>query len=90
MAVGDRRPERRLERLSLRAVRSIALAALTVGCVVLGPSPTFLAALERLYAVAMLDGCERRRSADLVTRAWAGPHAPRPRRPRSSRPHTPR
>lgn len=62
--------------------RGVALAALTVACVVAGPAPQFTAALERLYAVAVVD--ERRSDRGL---GGARPHrGPSGRRPRPVRP----
>ncbi len=74
-----------MEHLSNRAARGIALAALTLACVV-GPAPQVVEAFERVYAVAVMDQRTRRRSRDRVRGPRLGPRAPRERRPMPARP----
>lgn len=68
-----------IEDLSDRASRGVALAALTVACVLFGPTPQVMRAMERIYAVA-IDEDERR---DHRRRP---PDRPRGSRPPSGRP----
>jgi hypothetical protein len=74
--------------LQQRAARGVALAALAVACVVVGPAPRLTQALERTFAVAVVDAQrERRRRHSRIPRAsWRRRTAPRPARPGSSRP----
>jgi hypothetical protein len=74
--------------LSQRAARGVALATLAVAYVVVGPAPQLTRALERTYAVVLLErereeAARRRRVA---TGGWRGPTAPRPARPADRRP----
>jgi hypothetical protein len=74
--------------LQQRAARGIALATLAVACVVVGPAPRLTQALERTYAVAVVDAQrQRRRQRTRVPAAgWRRRTAPRPTRPSSQRP----
>jgi hypothetical protein len=73
---------------SQRAARGMALATLAVACVIVGPAPQLIRALEQTYAVVLL---EREREATARRRrvppggGW-GPTAPRPVRPAGRRP----
>ncbi|MGH3441298.1 MAG: hypothetical protein ACRDUY_04510 [Nitriliruptorales bacterium] len=64
--------------------RGVALAAITVACVVVGPAPQLLAAAERIYAVAVVEDESRRRHR----RAGGDPNPPGPhgRHPSPNRP----
>lgn len=76
-----------MQRLSNWAARRVAVTALTVAVVVAGPQPQLLAALERIYAVAVVE--DRRRIGRSPDRAALG-STDRPRgagaRPEPSRP----
>jgi hypothetical protein len=74
--------------LQQRAARGIALATLAVACVVIGPAPRLTQALERTYAVAVVDAQRQRRQhrVRVPAIAWRRRTAPRPTRPRSRRP----
>lgn len=63
-------------------VRGVTLATLAAACVFLGPVPPVVAALERIYAVAVVD--ERRLRAR--GRRQRGPVSPPGRRPLPDRP----
>lgn len=68
-----------IEDLSDRASRGVALAALTVACVLFGPTPQVLRAMERIYAVAIHEDDRRDRRRRPPTR-------PRGSRPPAGRP----
>lgn len=75
-----------MEPLSARAARGVALAALAVACVVVGPTAPVVAAMERVYAVGVLGGEPTRRSRDRVPRRSRTGTAPRGRGPAPARP----
>lgn len=62
--------------------RGVALAVLTLACVVTGPAPQITSALERLYAVAVVDEerSDRARGHHRPNRAPTG-RRPVPTRP---------
>lgn len=62
--------------------RGVALAALTLACVVAGPAPQLTAALERLYAVAAVD----QRRTDRALGGHRPSRGPSSRRPLPTRP----
>lgn len=64
--------------------RRVALAALTVACVVTGPVPQLVEAMERIYAVAMAEAPAPARHRS--RRRRTGPRGPRNRRPAPVRP----
>jgi hypothetical protein len=74
--------------LQQRAARGIALASLAVACVIVGPAPRLTQALERTYAVAVVDSQreQRRRRTRVPAASWRRRSAPRPSRPGSRRP----
>jgi hypothetical protein len=72
--------------LSSRAGRALASAALSVACLVIGPNPQIVAAMERIYAVQVVEDRERRRRTTPRGTSWPGPTAPANRRPTPSRP----
>jgi hypothetical protein len=49
-----------MQELSERASRGVALAALAFACVVVGPTPQVVSAMERVYAVAVQEDQARR------------------------------
>jgi hypothetical protein len=73
--------------LSQRAARGVALATLAVAYVVVGPAPQLTRALERTYAVVLLEreqeAARRRRR---LSGGLRGSIAPRPARPADRRP----
>jgi hypothetical protein len=74
--------------LQLRAARGIVLASLAVACVIVGPAPRLTQALERTYAVAVVDSQRerRRRRTRVPAASWRRRAAPRPSRPGACRP----
>jgi hypothetical protein len=73
--------------LSQRAARGMALATLAVACVVVGPAPQLTRALERTYAVILLEReQEAARRRRLRSGGLRGSTAPRPARPADRRP----
>jgi hypothetical protein len=73
--------------LSSRLGRQVAASALAVACVLVGPRPDIVAAMERVYAVALdEDQREARRSTDRVPASDLGPERPRGRGPSHVRP----
>lgn len=74
-----------LQELPDRAARGIAAAALSVACVLSGPTPHLVAALERVYAVAVVEAQQRRRS-DHTVHGGHGTRRPRGRGPQPARP----
>ncbi|MDX1620716.1 MAG: hypothetical protein R3320_06985 [Nitriliruptorales bacterium] len=62
--------------------RGVALAALTVACVITGPAPQLTAAIERLYAVAV----EEQRRSDRFPGLDRPNRGPSGRRPVPTRP----
>jgi hypothetical protein len=77
-----------VDELQQRAARGIALATLAVACVVVGPAPRLTQALERTYAVAVVEAQQQRRQrrSRIPVASWRRRTAPRPSRPGSSRP----
>jgi hypothetical protein len=76
-----------VHRLTTWAARRVAVTALTVACVVAGPQPQLIAALERIYAVAVVEDRRRLgRSPDRAPSGTSAPAAPRTGRPSPSRP----
>lgn len=71
--------------LSSRAGRALASAALSVACLVVGPDPQIVAAMERIYAVQVLEDRDRRRVTPRGT-SWPGSTGPTGRRPTPTRP----
>lgn len=71
--------------ISSRAGRALASAALSVACLVVGPDPQIVAAMERIYAVQVVEDRERRRPT-VRGSSWPGPTAPVGRRPTPTRP----
>jgi hypothetical protein len=71
-----------------RAARGVALAALTVACVVVGPVPALTRAFERTYAVAVVEGepAVRRERQRVPVGGWRRRTGPRPARPGPDRP----
>lgn len=77
-------PVTTLQELPDRAARGFAAAALSVACVLAGPTPHLVAALERIYAVAVVDAQQQRRR-DRAPRGL-GTRRPRGRSPQPARP----
>jgi hypothetical protein len=74
--------------LQQRAARGVALAALAVACVVVGPAPRVTQAFERTYAVAVVESQRQRhqRRSVVPRTAWRRRSGPRPSRPGTPRP----
>ncbi len=74
--------------VSTRAGRGLALAALTVACVVIGPAPQLLDAAERIFAVAIAEEetFRRTRGRDRVPGGPGRAKLPRHRHPHPTRP----
>lgn len=68
-----------------RVGRQVAASALAVACVLVGPRADLVAALERVYAVAVVED-ERDRRRDRAPSADQGPRGPGNRRPAHARP----
>lgn len=75
-----------LEQIPDRATRGLAAAALSVACVLAGPSPHLVAALERIYAVAVVEREQERRHPADLSRRGLGTRRPRGRGPQPARP----
>lgn len=75
-----------LQELPDRAARGVAAAALSVACVLAGPTPHLVAALERIYAVAVVDAQQQRRRQDDRSSRGLGTRRPRGRSPQPARP----
>jgi hypothetical protein len=72
--------------LSTWAGRNAAAVALTLAYTIVGPAPGIVAAMERVYAVAMIDDRTTRRDGTIRRRPQAGPWRPRQSHPRPTRP----
>lgn len=79
-------PVDRIQDLPDRAARGVAAAALSVACVLAGPAPHLVAALERVYAVAVVEAQQERRRPGDVSRRGLGTRRPRGRGPQPARP----
>lgn len=75
-----------LQELPDRAARGLAAAALSVACVLSGPTPHLVAALERIYAVAVVDAQQLRRHQEDRSSRGLGTRRPRGRSPQPARP----
>jgi hypothetical protein len=74
--------------LQQRAARGVAMATLAVACVLVGPAPRLVQALERTYVVAVVESqrARRRRHHRITSLAYRRRTGPRPKGPGHVRP----